>query len=142
MSQATKGSKVLVQYTGKFEDGTVFDTSVGREPLEFIVGEGKVIPGVESMVEGMSSGEEKTETVPAELAYGARHEELIMEVPKERIPDNIKAEVGTMMQITMEGGQTAVVKVEEVTDSIVKLDANHPLAGKDLTFDIKVITVD
>lgn len=141
MSQAQKGSRVLVQYTGRFDDGTIFDTSIGREPLQFVLGEGKVIPGFESMIEGMGTGEEKTEKIPAEQAYGPYLEELILEVPKDQIPPHINPEVNSQLQITQQNGQVAVVRVTEVTDDAVTLDANHPLAGKDLTFEIKVLEV-
>lgn len=141
MSEAQKGNRVLVQYTGKFDDGTVFDTSSGREPLQFTIGENQVIPGFENAVTGMSPGDEKTVTISSEQAYGPRMEELVLQVPKEQIPPDINPEKGQQLQIKQDNGQVAMVTVTDVTDTVVTLDANHPLAGKDLTFDIRLVEV-
>lgn len=139
MSEAKKGDKVKVHYTGKLDDGTVFDTSSGREPLEFTIGEGKIIPGFENAVAGMEPGQSKTEKIPADQAYGPHMKELVVEVGKDQIPPDIETEIGTQLQIKQENGQTTMVRVTELNDDTVTLDANHPLAGKDLTFEIELL---
>lgn len=139
MTQAKQGDKVKVHYTGKFNDGKVFDSSEGREPLEFVVGSGQVIPGFENGVEGMQVGEEKTVNIPADKAYGAHRDDMVLEVKKEQIPADINLELG--MQLGMSGapkGQEVRVTVVEIKDETVVLDGNHPMAGKDLTFDISL----
>ena len=137
MEQARDGDTVRVHYTGRLDDGTVFDSSHGREPLEFTVGAGQVIPGFEEAVSGMSPGEEKTVTIPANEAYGSRREEMVVRVPRERFPDHIQPQPGQQLQM-VQGDQVAVVKVLEATGEEVTLDANHPLAGQDLTFDLRL----
>lgn len=141
MTQAKKGDTVKVHYTGALDDGTVFDSSNGRDPLEFTVGEGAVIQGLEEAVEGMSPGEEKTVKVGADRAYGPHHEEMVVDVERKRIPSDIKPEVGLKLQISREDGKISPVTVTGVTEEKVTLDANHPLAGKDLTFEIKLLDV-
>ncbi|MCL5037863.1 MAG: peptidylprolyl isomerase [Chloroflexi bacterium] len=141
MAQAKQGDTVKVHYTGKLDDGTVFDTSENREPLEFIIGEGQIIPGFEEVVIGMSVGEKKTGKIPPEKAYGPRREEAVVEVPKSQFPSNVEPEVGQQLQISQENGQTFIVEVAEITDDMIKLDANHPLAGKDLNFDIELVEI-
>ena len=141
MAQAKQGDKVKVNYTGKLEDGSVFDTSEGREPLEFTVGEGSLIPDFETAVEGMEIGDEKTVEIDAEKAYGPYREEGILEVPITEFPEHIKPEVGLQLQITQPDGQAAVVMISEVAEDKVTLDANHPLAGKDLTFTISLVEI-
>lgn len=141
MGQAKLGDTVKVHYTGKLDDGTVFDTSVEREPLQFSIGEGLVIPGFEQAVVGMTPGESKRTNIPADEAYGPYRPELVMVVDKERIPTDVSIEVGQMLQISQSNGQAIPVVVTEVSDSQITLDANHPLAGQKLIFDIQLIQI-
>ncbi|MFO7982193.1 MAG: peptidylprolyl isomerase [Desulfuromonadales bacterium] len=142
MSQAKEGDSVKVNYTGKLEDGTVFDSSEGKEPLEFTVGSGQIIPGLDKAVDGMEVGESKTVTVESEEAYGPRRDEMVLEVERERLPEEIEPEVGQQLQVGSSEDQTMIVQITDVTDTAVTLDANHPLAGKDLTFDIELVEKD
>lgn len=137
MEQARNGDTVKVHYTGRLDDGTVFDSSQGREPLEFTVGAGQVIQGFDDAVTGMSPGDEKTVTIPSGEAYGERRPEMVIRVPRDRFPDHIRPEPGQQLQM-VNGDQVAVVTVVEVTEETVTLDANHPLAGQDLTFDLRL----
>jgi peptidylprolyl isomerase len=139
MAQAKHGDTVKVHYTGKLEDGTVFDTSINRDPLQFTIGGGQIIPGFEQAVVGMNPGESKTTKVPADKAYGSHHKEKVLVVDRNQFPVDLKPEVGQKLQIRRTDGQTSVVTVTAVSESSVTLDANHPLAGKDLTFDIQLI---
>ena len=141
MAQAKHGDTVKVHYTGKLEDGTVFDTSINRDPLQFTIGEGQIIPGFEQAVVGMNPGESKTTKVPADKAYGSHHKEEVLVVDRNQFPVDLKPEVGQKLQIRRTDGQTSVVTVTDVSESSVTLDANHPLAGKDLTFDIQLIEI-
>ena len=133
-----KGSKVKVHYTGKFEDNNVFDTSTDKEPLEFTVGEGKLIPGFENGVMGLNTGEKTTIELTPEEAYGPVREELVNEVPKENLPEGVQ--VGQMLQAQTEQGPINVT-VTEIGETTAKVDANHPLAGKKLIFDLEVMEV-
>lgn len=142
MAEAKKGDSVKIHYTGKLEDGTVFDSSENREPIEFTLGEGQVIPGFEDAVEGMEEGQKKTATIPPDQAYGERREDLVLRVPKDQLPDDIDPEKGQQLQMRTEDGRTFDVVVSEVADDSIVLDANHPLAGQDLTFDIELLEVD
>lgn len=130
-----------VHYTGSLEDGTVFDSSEGREPLEFTVGENKVIPGFENAVVGMAIGDKKKETIPAENAYGPHRDDMILEIARDQLPENIEPEVGLQLQMTTTNGQQVPVKITELEESKIKLDANHPLAGKNLVFDLELVEV-
>jgi len=141
MAQAKKGDTVKVHYTGKLEDGTVFDSSENQEPLTFTLGEGKLIPGFEEEVEGMSPGEKKIARIPANKAYGQRIEDAVFEIGLDQLPEDLQPEVGQQLQISQPDGQTFIVSVKEITEKSVKLDANHPLAGKDLTFEIELVEV-
>ena len=141
MAQAKKGDSVKIHYTGRLEDGTVFDTSRERDPLEFTVGTGMVIPGFDEAVEGMAVGDEKTAEVPSEEAYGPRRDDLMISVPPDQFPDDLDPEVGQQLQMQTGDGQTFVASVAQVEDDAVVLDANHPLAGKDLTFDIELVEI-
>jgi peptidylprolyl isomerase len=141
VAQAKKGDKVQVHYTGKLEDGTVFDSSQGRDPLEFQLGTGSVIPGFEEAVVGMQEGESKTTHIPADQAYGEYHDEMLLTVPREQFPPDIEPQVGQELQLREQDGQTFVVQVKDVSGDEVTLDANHPLAGEDLTFDIQLVRV-
>ena len=138
MEKAKVGDTVRVEYTGKFEDGQVFDSNKGREPLEFTLGEGKIIPGFEKAVVGMGVGEEKTVKIPPEEGYGEYIEGLVADVERERFPEDLKLEVGRQLVIPQKNGNQLIVTITKVTDSKVTLDANHPLAGKTLIFDIKL----
>ncbi len=141
MVQAKSGDTVKVHYTGKLDDGTVFDSSSNREPLEFTVDGGQVIPGFDKAVIGMSPGDSKTEKIPMEQAYGPYQSEMVLQVSKQQMPPDLQPEVGQQLQIQQANGQVIPVLVTEVTDSDVTLDANHPLAGEDLTFDIQLVEI-
>ena len=140
------GNTVRVHYTGTFSDGEVFDSSREREPLEFTIGDGSLIPGFEDALLGHGSVRlsgylrNPAFSIPADEAYGEHLEELLMEVPVSEVPEDIKPEVGMMLQIATDDGDMEV-QIVEVNDKVVVLDANHPLAGEDLTFDIEVIDV-
>jgi FKBP-type peptidyl-prolyl cis-trans isomerase 2 len=141
MAQAKQGDSVKVEYTGKLKDGSVFDTSANREPLEFTIGGGQIIPDFEEAVVGMNPGDSKTIEVPAVRAYGLHHGDMAIEVDKAQFPEDIKPTIGDQLQISQPDGRAAVVTVTEITDDSVTLDANHPLAGEDLTFDIQLVEV-
>ena len=141
MAKAKQGDRVNVHYTGKLEDGTVFDTSVGSEPLQFTIGEGEVIQAFEKAVVGMNPGELKTIKIIANEAYGLHREELMMVVDRVGFPANFQLEVGQHLQIRQEDGNLFFVTVADVSAANVTLDANHPLAGKDLTFDMQLVGV-
>jgi peptidylprolyl isomerase len=141
-AQAAKnGDKVQVNYTGKFADGTVFDSSAGLKPMEFTLGGGKVIPGFEKAVLGMKIGEKKTVTIPAADAYGPHLDKMMIEVPRAQFPKDITPEVGLELESTQKDGTTIVATITKVTDTTITLDANHPLAGKDLTFEIELLKI-
>lgn len=142
MTTATKGNTVKIHYTGKLQDGTVFDSSRDREPLEFTVGEGQLISGFENAVDGMEEGEEKSVTLKPDEAYGQPREELVAEFKKSDFPDHINPQEGMMLQLKNENQQPMNVQVTDVSDEKVTLDGNHPLAGKDLTFDIELVEVE
>jgi peptidylprolyl isomerase len=141
MTQAEHDDTVRVHYTGKLEDGTVFDSSAEGEPLQFTLGEGEVIPGFEDAVQGMEPGESKTVEISEEEGYGAHRDELVMTVNEDQLPADMEIEVGQQLQIRLENGQTAVVRVTDISDSDLTLDANHPLAGEDLTFEIELVEI-
>ena len=141
MSQAKKGSKVKVHYTGTLNDNTVFDSSRDREPLEFTVGAGQMIEGFDAAVNGMKVGESKQVTIPSEKAYGPKLDEAMINVPKTQLPAGMTPEVGMQLEATQQDGRRQVLVVAEVKEDEVVLDANHPLAGKDLIFDIELMEV-
>ena len=143
MAQVKDGDKVKVHYTGKFEDDTVFDTSEERGPLEFTVGNGEVITGFEKSVIGMEVGEKKTITVPAEEAYGGRREELIWKTKKSDFPENISPEVGKQVGVRLDQPNAPLINatITDMNEDTVTLDANHPLAGKTLVFDIELVGI-
>ncbi|MFQ6128199.1 MAG: peptidylprolyl isomerase [Thermoplasmata archaeon] len=141
MSQAKNGDTVKVHYTGRLENGTVFDSSTDDEPLQFTIGEGQIIPGFEQAIIGMNVGESKTIKIHADEAYGPHLKDLVVMVDRKEIPPNLKPEAGQQLQIRQQNGATTVVTVIEVSESSVTIDANHPLAGKDLTFDVELIEV-
>jgi len=138
---AETGDTVSVHYTGTLGDGEVFDTSAGGEPLEFTLGTGQVIPGFEQAVTGMQVGESVTVTIPADEAYGQPRDDLILEVDRNELPPTIDPETGMQLQMTRTDGGIMIVTVTEVTETTVTLDANHPLAGQDLTFEIELVEI-
>jgi FKBP-type peptidyl-prolyl cis-trans isomerase 2 len=141
MAIATSGDTVHVHYTGKLDDGTVFDTSEGRDPLAFTVGSGQVVPGFDEAVSGMQVGDSKTVRIGPADAYGEHREDLVLEVPAEQLPEGLEPEVGMELGLRGQDGQTMPVRVAAVADDAITLDANHPLAGKALTFDVKLVDV-
>ena len=130
-----------VHYTGKLEDGTVFDSSVDREPIEFTIGEGKVIPGFEKAVVGMAPEETKETVLPSEEAYGPRDDQRMVAIERDQLPPDLNPEVGMPLQMQTQEGQPVQVIVREVKEESITLDANHPLAGKDLTFELELVEV-
>lgn len=142
MQQVKKGDTVKVHYHGKLTNGTTFDSSEGREPLEFEVGGGMVIPGFDEGVTGMAIGEKKTIHIPAEQAYGPKQEEMIMEFPRDRFPADMVPEVGMQLNMSNGSGQNFPVTIAEVREAVVVLDANHPLAGEELIFDLELVSID
>lgn len=141
MTQAKSGDTVRIHYTGTLHDGTQFDSSEGREPLEFALGAGQVIPGFDSAVEGMNVGDKKSVSIEPESAYGERHEQLIQEVPKDAMPEDLDVQVGMQLQGHGPEGQVTHFFVAEVGEETVTLDANHPLAGHALNFDIELVEI-
>jgi peptidylprolyl isomerase len=141
MSQATKGSTVKVHYTGTLTDETVFDSSREREPLQFTVGAGQMIPGFDAAVDGMNIGESKKVTIPAAAAYGPVVEEAIFPVPRTDLPAELDPQVGMQLEARQQDGRSQILVITEVRESEVELDGNHPLAGKDLIFDIELVEV-
>jgi len=139
---AKNGDIVQVNYTGKLADGTVFDSSVGREPYEFTLGSDQAIPGFDKAILGMKVGEKKTVTIPADEAYGPHLDNMVVEVSRDRFPGTIDPKVGQMLEATGQNGEKIRFTITKVTDNTtVTLDANHPLAGKDLTFDIELVKI-
>jgi peptidylprolyl isomerase len=141
MTQAKKGDTVNVHYTGKLEDGTVFDSSVDREPLQFTISEGRILPGFEQGVIGMKPGDTKKVSIPADKAYGLHRKDLVLVVDKSKIPSHLKPEVGQQLKLNQPDGRAVPVRVTDISPSKVTLDANHPLAGKDLTFEIELVEI-
>jgi FKBP-type peptidyl-prolyl cis-trans isomerase 2 len=141
MTQAKQGDTVNVHYTGKLEDGTVFDTSRSRHPLQFTIGKGQVIAGFEQTIIGMNLGESKTMTIPVEQAYGQRRQDMIVTVQRDQLPPDLNPAVGQRLELTQTDDQNVLVTVTAMTDTTLTLDANHPLAGKDLIFDIELLKI-
>ncbi len=133
-----KGDKVKVHYTGTLDDGSVFDSSEGKDPLEFEAGTGKVIKGFDAAVLGMKKGEEKEVNIPAAEAYGEPNDQMKQKVPRDQLPQDQEPKVGTMLALASPDGQQVPARITEVTDKDITIDLNHPLAGKNLTFKIKV----
>jgi len=142
MAEARQGDTVQVHYTGKLEDGTVFDTSKEGDPLQFTIGEHQVIEGFEQAVIGMSEGQAKTAEIPAGQAYGQHDERLVSQISRDRIPPDVDVSLDDRLQIRRPDGKTFVVTVTDVSEQAVTLDANHPLAGKDLIFDIELVDIE
>ena len=141
MSHAKSGDTVRIHYTGTLDDGTRFDSSDGRDPLEFAIGGGQVIPGFDSAVDGMAVGENKSVTIPPDQAYGERHEQLVQEIPKTALPEEMEPAVGMQLQSQSPEGQVMNLFVTEVADETITVDANHPLAGQALTFAIELVEI-
>ncbi|MCC5972022.1 MAG: peptidylprolyl isomerase [Pararhodobacter sp.] len=141
MTQAKTGDTVHFHYTGTLIDGSVFDSSEGREPLSFTLGSGQIIPGLDAALDGMAVGEAKTVTIPADQAYGAYDPQARQTIPRDQIPPNIPVDPGTMLQMQSPDGQAIPVTVAEADEQQVVLDANHPLAGQDLTFAVEIVAV-
>lgn len=141
MSAAAAGSKVKVHYTGTFDDGEVFDSSREREPMEFEVGAQQVIPGFDQALVGMKTGESKSVRIPEEEAYGPYNPEMIMEVAPDQFEAGMKVEIGQQFQVEMGEGNPVVLMVKDVRDDKVVLDANHPMAGKTLNFEIELVEI-
>lgn len=141
MQQVKSGDKVKVHYHGRLSNGETFDKSEGRAPLEFEVGSGMVIPGFDDGVTGMTVGEKKTINIPFNEAYGPRNPEMIIDMPKDRFPKDMEIEVGMPLAMSDGQGQQFQVVVTQIKDDAVVLDANHPLAGQDLTFDLELVEI-
>ena len=143
MTQAKNGNTVKVHYTGRLEDGTQFDSSSGRDPLEFTLGTGQIIPGFEQAVEGMAEGESKTVTIGSDQAYGPRNEQAVQDMPKAMLPEEVRTNlrIGMQLQATNAEGRPMILTVAGVSEDNVTLDANHPLAGKDLVFELELVEI-
>ena len=141
MQQVKNGDTIKIHYKGRLADGTVFDSSEGRAPLEFEVGGGMVIPGFDAGVKDMSIGDKKTIHIPAAEAYGEKQDHLVMEFPKDQFPPDLNPEVGVQLSMSSNTGQVIPVIITEVKDDSVLLDANHQLAGKDLIFDLELVEI-
>lgn len=140
MAEAKNGDTVRIHYTGTLNDGSVFDSSEGDEPLEFTLGSGQVIPGFEQAVEGMQPGDKKEVRIPSDDAYGAHNDEWVLVVDRENFPEHIEPEVGQQLELS-QSGQSFTVTVTDVSENSVTLDANHPLAGQDLTFALELVEI-
>lgn len=141
MAQVKSGDKIKVHYHGKLTSGETFDSSAGREPLEFEVGSGMVIKGFDEGVTGMEVGEKKTINIPFGEAYGPKNPEMVIEMPKDRFPKDMEIEVGMPLGMSDQDGQQFQVTVVEIKEDVVMLDANHPLAGQDLVFDLELVEI-
>ena len=141
MLWAKSGDTVTIHYTGKLVDGTVFDSSIGRDPLQFTIGQNDMMPGLEEAVVGMEPGQSKTTTIPSEKAYGPYREEMVGEMERSEFPEKLTPEVGQQLVLNPPEGGEILLTVVAVSESSVTLDANHPLAGQDLTFDIEMLEI-
>ena len=141
MSKVSPGDTVKVHYTGKLKDDTVFDSSVDREPIEFTLGQRQLIPGFEKAVIGMEPGETKSVNIPMDEAYGPHRDDMLIEVKKDEFPEHITPEVGLQLQLSQPDGKSLDVIITDMENESVTLDANHPLAGKDLVFDIELVEI-
>lgn len=141
MTQAKKGDKVQVHYKGTLADGTVFDSSEDKPPLDVTLGSGMVIPGFDEALTGMAVGEKKTVNIPVDKAYGPHNAEMVMQMPASQIPSDLNPEIGQKLQVGGTGGEVMMVEVVDLNDEFIVLDANPPLAGKDLTFELELVTI-
>jgi len=141
MPHAKSGDTVQVHYTGKLEDGTVFDSSADRDPLEFTLGEGRVIPGFERAVTGMQPGESKTTTIPPDQAYGPHRDDMVATIKRDQLPDHLDPSVGQQLSVRQESGRQFNVTITAVSEQSITIDANHRLAGKSLVFDLELVAV-
>jgi len=141
VTSAKNGDAIKVHYAGRLADGTPFDSSLGGEPLELTLGKGDVIPGFDQALIGMSVGEKKTVIIPAEQAYGPHIKELVMELPRKDLPGDLDFSIGRQLEVTQDEGESFLVEITAVSETTVTLDANHPLAGKDLTFDVELVAI-
>lgn len=142
MTKVREGDTISLHYTGSLDDGTVFDSSEGGQPLSFTVGSGEVIPGFDEGVRGMEVGEEKQITIPSDNAYGDYHEELVKVVPREAFPPDITPEVGLSFELELPSGQSMPMRIIDVEGDEVTLDANHLLAGETLHFRVRLVSID
>jgi len=141
MRQVKTGDSVKIHYNGRLTDGSEFDSSAGNEPLSFTLGDGEVIAGFDEAVLGMAVGESKTVTIPAEQAYGPLLPDMVARVARADLPEDLELTLGTQMEVSQEDGSTFLVMITELSDAFVTLDANHPLAGKDLVFDLHLVEI-
>ena len=141
MTEVKSGDTVRIHYTGTLVDGSQFDSSQGRDPLEFVVGSGQIIPGLDKALPGMSEGDKKTVNVPAEEAYGKVDPNARQAIPRDQIPADVPLEIGGQLQVQTQDGRAVPVQVADVNDETVVLDANHPLAGKELVFAIELVSI-
>lgn len=141
MGQAKAGDSVKIHYTGTLNDGSEFDSSAGREPLEFTLGSGQVIPGFDNAVDGMAIGDTKTVTIEPGDAYGEHHPKLVQSVPKSALPDELAPAVGMQLQTQDPEGQIMNLTITEIGEETITVDANHALAGQALTFAIELVEI-
>ena len=141
MSQAKSGDTVKIHYTGTLDDGTQFDSSSGRDPLQFTLGSGQVIPGFEKAVEGMAVGDSKSVSIAPEDAYGPRHEQMVQDVPKDALPDDLVPAEGMALQAQGQDGRVINLTITAIAEDSITVDGNHPLAGKALNFDIELVDI-
>lgn len=141
MTEAKQNDTVQVHYTGTLDDGSVFDSSREREPLEFTLGIGQVIPGFDDAIQGMSVGDSKTVRIPADQAYGEYRDDLVLEVTLDQFPAQVSPQVGQQFELRTQTGQAIPATVAQISDTHAKLDANHPLAGQALTFDLELVAI-
>ena len=141
MAQAKTGDKVTIHYTGKLEDGVVFASSRETEPAEFVIGQGQILPGVEEAVSGMEPGQSKTVEISSDKAYGPHRTELTQQIPRKDFPADVEPKVGQRLNLQQQQGRPITVSITEVTDESITIDANHPLAGKNVVFDLELISV-
>ena len=141
MANAEIGDTVTVNYTGKFADGSVFTSTTEHEPMEFVLGDGSVLPGFEQAVVGMAPGDSRSTTIPPDQAFGPRNPDLVLTVDRDRVPTDVQLELGQQLQMSAGGEQEIRVTVTALSEATVTLDANHVLAGKDLTFEIELVGI-
>ena len=141
MAPVKQGDTVQVNYTGRLSDGTIFDSSIGRHPMQFTVGKGQLIAGFEKAVLGMAAGDKKTVVIPVAEAYGPRQDSAVVEVERKNLPPNLDAQIGQRLELTQEDDSTILVTVTGASETSLTLDANHPLAGKELTFEIELVSI-